>query len=225
MLPWSTREEHFMVKPTKEVKSTAVEIEGLDDVFEVDYRLLDHGPDTVPAALGDGANNRVEQGVGLSLKAASIHYKLAISTLRMKIKRGEISAKKVDGANGPEWRVFPFSAHFTDPNTHGTDQGIHQGGTTAQARYQRTLPENDNRLLDLIEKQSAKLEAAAGQIGYFKSQMDSYQEQVKLLPDLQAEVARARVHEKKINQLEAELGQIKATWWYRFCAWFLGASV
>lgn len=225
MLPWSTREEHFMVKPTREVKNTTVEIEGLDDVFEVDYRLIDRGPGTVPAPIRDGANDRAEQGVGLSLKAASIHYKLAISTLRMKIKRGEISAKKVDGVNGPEWRVFPFSAPFTDPNTHGTDQGIQQGVTTTQARYQRTLPEHDNRLLDLIEKQSAKLEAAAGQIGYFKSQIDSYQEQVKLLPDLQAQAARARVHEEKISQLEGELGQIKASWWYRFCAWFLGGSV
>ena len=51
----------------------------------------------------------------MSLKAACIHYKLASSTLRMKIKRGEIPAKKIHGANGPEWRVFSASLDFRKP--------------------------------------------------------------------------------------------------------------
>lgn len=214
-----------MVKPAREVKNTAVEIDGLEDVFEVDYRLIEHGANTVSIAVADGTNDRAEQGAGISLKAASIHYKLAPSTLRMKIKRGEISAKKIDGANGPEWRVFPFCADLTEPNRNSANQGIRQGADTAQARYQSPPPHNTNRLLDLIEKQSTKLEAAAGQVGYFKAQMDSYQEQIKLLPDLQSQAARAQVQEEKVKQLESELGRIKATWWYRFCAWFLGPSV
>jgi hypothetical protein len=211
-----------MVESARQVKSTAVEIDGLDDVFEADCEPIENSANTVPVTFDQGANHPAWQGVGMSLKAASIHYKLALSTLRMKIKRGEIAAKKIDGSNGPEWRVFPISSEFFDPINHRVNQGITQGADTVQAGYQGTLANDVNRLLNLIEKQSAKLEAAAGQVGYFKAQLDSYQEQVKLLPDLQAQAAKTSIQEAHAKELESELEQIKAHWWYRFWSWFTG---
>jgi len=66
------------------------------------------------------------------------------------------------------------------------------------------------RLIDLVEKQAAKLETAAGQIGYLKSQLEerereaeTYKEQVKLLTDSQSK---------------------HRGWWHRFMSWFGGSD-
>lgn len=211
-----------MAEPAREVKNAVVEIEGLEDVFEADYEPIEHSANTVPAGFKQGAQYRAKQGAGMSLKAACIHYKLAPSTLRMKIKRGEIPAEKIQGANGPEWRVFQASSEFCDPNKQGAEQGVWQGAKTSQTGYQGLAPYDVNRLLNLIEKQSTKLETAAGQIGYLKSQLDIYEEQVKLLPDLQMQATKAAMQEAQAQELEAELQRIKAHWWYRFWSWFSG---
>lgn len=211
-----------MAKLAREVKNTTVEIDGLEDVFDADCEPVEQGADRLLATFEHGVNHPANQGAGMSLKAASIHYKLAPSTLRMKIKRGEILAKKIVGPNGPEWRVFSASSDLADPSKHGAAQGMRQGASTVLEGYQRTPSHDVNRLLNLIEKQSAKLEAAAGQVGYFKAQLDSYQEQVKLLPDLQAQAARTSVQEARTKELEAELERIKAQWWFRFWSWFSG---
>lgn len=211
-----------MAEPVREVKNTVVEVEGLEDVFEADYEPIEHGANTVLAAFEQGARHGAKHSAGMSLKAACIHYKLAPSTLRMKIKRGEIPAKKIQGANGPEWRVFQASSEFSDPNKQGAEHGVRQGANASQAGYQGHAQFETNRLLNLIEKQSVKLETAAGQIGYLKSRLDTYEEQVKLLPDLQAQAAKTAIQEARAMELEAELERIKTHWWYRFWNWFSG---
>jgi len=210
------------VEPVREVKSIVVEIGGLDDVFEADSEPIEHVDDRVSATFKQGVDHCAKQGAGMSLKAACIHYKLAPSTLRTKIKRGEIPAEKIQGANGPEWRVFPNSFELADPIRHGAEHSYKHSADTPQAGYQRTTPYDVNRLLTVIEKQSTKLEAAAGQVGYLKAQLDAYQEQVKLLPDLQTQAAKVQMYETHSKELEAELERIKANWWYRFWNWFNG---
>ena len=112
---------------------------------------------------------------------------------------------------------------FVNPNRHGANQGIKQGADIAQPGYQGPASYDVHRFVTLIEKQAAKLEAASVQVGYYKAQLDSYQEQVKLTLDLQAEAARANIQEERVKELESELGQIKARWWYRFWTWPAGS--
>lgn len=209
-----------MAEPAKEVKNTVVEIEGLEDVFEADCKPIAQSIDTVLATFEQCAERGAKQGAGMSLKAACIHYKLAPSTLRMKIKRGEIPAKKIQGANGPEWRIFSASSEFGDRSKQGADQSVRHGVNTVQAGYQNLAQVDISRLLNVIERQSAKLESAAGQIGYLKSQLDTYQEQLKLLPDLQARAAQLASQEARAKEIEVELERIKTTWWHRFFSWF-----
>lgn len=210
------------MEPAREVKNGVVEIEGLEEVFEPDCEPIEHRVNTVLARFEQGAKHRAKQGAGMSLKAACIHYKLAPSTLRTKIKRGEIPAQKVQGANGPEWRVFPTGLEFVNPTKQGAEHRASQGADTPQWGYQATPEFDVTRLLTVIEKQSTKLEAAAGQIGYLKAQIDAYDEQVKLLPDLQAQAAKLALEETRAKELEAELERIRAHWWYRFWSWFGG---
>jgi hypothetical protein len=184
-----------MGEPANEYKTNVIDVDGLEDVFEAAVEPIEQGINTVPTEY----RHRVQQGAWMPLKAACRHYKMAASTLRMKIKRGEILAQKIEGANGPEWRVFPAGVTSEAPGRQGTEQGVQHGADTAPDGYQSIAGSEINRLLDIIEKQSVKLEAAAGQIGYLQAQLQATQEQIKLLTD----------------------GQHKPRYWSRFKAWFL----
>jgi len=192
-----------MGEPVREYKTGVVDVDGLEDVFEADVELIEqgskHGVNTVPAGY--------QQGASMSLKAACRHYKMSASTLRAKIKNGEVPAQKVQGANGPEWRVFPTEPSFQGSSKQGAEQGCKHGVNTVSAEYQGIATPELNRLLDLIEKQAAKLETASGQIGYLQSQLEERDKDlaerdnaIKLLTD----------------------SQHKPSWWNRFSSWFLG---
>lgn len=112
---------------------------------------------------------------GLSIKDAARVLGVSVNTVRARIKSGELAAEKVKGPTNEQWRVFignlPASSHQVDSNlpTHS----------------QTSINPEIERLLDIIEKQSAKLEAASGQIGYLQAQLQASQEHVKLLEDSQ----------------------------------------
>lgn len=160
---------------------SAVDIEDIE-IFEpangiasapVDYK---HDTSTLPE--------------GLTIKQASKVLKVSANTVRARIKAGELAACKVKGRRCEEWRVFPGIAPAS----------IQQDTSTLP----ETLPNNIemSRLLDIIEAQSTKLEAASGQIGYLQAQLQTSREQMKLLED------RSRV-----------------PWWRRFWSWFAGVRV
>ncbi len=119
---------------------------------------------------------------GLSIKDAARVLGISSNTVRARIKSGEISACKVKGPTGEQWRVFI-----------GNPSGDYQQLTnTLPIASQNNINIEISRLLDMIEKQSVKLEAASGQIGYLKSQLEerereleTSQEQIKLLTDSQ----------------------------------------
>jgi cell division protein FtsB len=95
--------------------------------------------------------------------------------------------------------------------------------TDISSRDGHTKHQNVNdRLLDLFEKHALKLEAAAGRIGYLTSQVDGYQDQIKLklLPDLEAQAAKLLAAQARSEELESELKQLKNGWWYRLRCWF-----
>jgi hypothetical protein len=207
-------------EPLTENKRIVLDIDGLDQVFEADCEPIEHRVSTVPAGFDYRAKQGVSQGAGMSLKAAAIHYRLAMSTLRAKIKRGEIPAEKIDGVNGPEWRVFTYSSVISNPIDYRAKQGAEHGAATLLDEHQSNSDESINRLVELVDKQAAKLEVASGQIGYLSAQIENYQNQVKLLPDLEEKAAKVSAQDETINQLSEELTKLKGSWWYRFVALF-----
>lgn len=144
-----------------------VELDGLDQIFE-------HGDKTVLAGYQQGAD-RV-----LTLKEACSHYNLGASTIRAKIKNGEIAASKTEGPNGPEWRIFP------DRILAGCQQGI----STVVTGYQQG--QDLQSLLELARDQAIQLEtinqqlqAASFRNGYLESQLQEREKEIKLLTDSQ----------------------------------------
>lgn len=218
-----------MQKPSRVVKNEAVNLDGLDQVFEVDCEPVENGANEVPTGFSSTAEHRAKHSAGMSLKAAAIHYRLGMSTLRAKIKRGEIPAEKIDGANGPEWRVFVASSVVRDPVNHPVNHpanhGAEQGIKTLLTGHQATSNESVNPLVELVDKQAAKLEAAAGQIGYLSAQLDNYQKQVLMLPDLEARAERVRAQDEEIAKMSDELTRLKSSWWYRLSRFLSGNSI
>ncbi len=213
-----------MQEPATEDKRMVLNLDGLEQVFEVDCEPIEQSASTVLAGFDHSAKQGTRHGAGMSLRAAAIHYRLALSTLRAKIKRGEIPAEKIAGANGPEWRVFASSSEFIDPINHSAKQGAEHGADTLLAEHQSNEAESVNRLVELVDKQAIKLEVASGQIGYLSAQIESYQNQVRLLPDLQAQANKAKDQELELEEARAELENIKSSWWYRLNRFLSGGK-
>ncbi|MBX9724202.1 MAG: helix-turn-helix domain-containing protein [Candidatus Obscuribacterales bacterium] len=73
---------------------------------------------------------------------------------------------------------------------------------------------NANAVLDL-QLLLKELQGANYRIGYLESENKTYQKQVLMLPDLEAEAKRALIQEQELQNLKAELNSLKRSWWYK----------
>lgn len=124
---------------------------------------------------------------GLSIKDAARVLGVSANTVRSRIKSGELPASKVKGPTGEQWRVFTSNLPTDCQQVTNALQASSQNGSSSEVQ----------RLLDILEKQSVKLEVASGQIGYLQAQLQASQETVKLLEDKQ-----------------------RIAWWRRLRNWF-----
>jgi hypothetical protein len=154
-----------MGQPKFELPNDHLTVGGLDKFFVQ--------PATVTQPLHE---DHATPPQGLTFKEACIFFGLKPTALRVRIKSREIAAEKIEGINGPEWRIYPTqplrhpSAHVAPPlRGHEPD-----------------------KFLKMIEDLQAKLDAANHQLqaasfrnGYLESQVESHKEQIKLLTDSQ----------------------------------------
>lgn len=108
---------------------------------------------------------------GLTIKEACAFYKVSESTMRGRLKRGEVSATKVKTPTGEQWRIFP------EGSLTGHYQSINSLVTTP------TSPTPDNGLIALLDRKTERLEAAMLEIGSLQAQLQATREQMKLLED------------------------------------------
>lgn len=189
-----------MQEPISEVRGPSVSVAGLEEVFEIDTSVIE-GSDQPNSTVRSFAP------VGLTIKQASEHYGLAIPTIRLKIKTGEIPATKVNGPKGPEWRVFPEGVPADEGKGEITDS--QPDSTVVEALYEadRRVAEgfhqanmNVAALIKSNQELISKLEAVTYRNGYLEAQLSEKESQIKLLTD----------------------SQHNAGWWGRFCSWFVG---
>lgn len=217
------------VKQEREARISA-KGEGYHDFF-----LATSGPENINFESGTNPEP-VQQEVtsspvvSLSLKEAVDFYKISEKTIRLRIKEGKIPAQKVQGANVPEWRIYPngipaevikpssepvpelseYTSSLDETESPYAETEIeaepewYRSGSASETRQERpvivSIAPELKTLMDVITKQAEKLEAANLRIGYLQAQTDSYEKEIKLLTD----------------------SQRKAGWWARFSSWFLG---
>lgn len=185
-----------MQQPINQAPAQPVSLNGLDDVFEIDNTVIERS---------DQADMTVDSG--LNIKQASEHYKLAVPTIRLKIKTGDIPAKKINGPKGPEWRIFPNGIPTLADNTAVVDfeddgrviEALCEPDTTvAEGFHQAHI--NLAALIKSNQELVSKLEAVSYRNGYLEAQLAEKESQLKLLTDSKQSSGR----------------------WDRFCRWLLG---
>jgi len=157
--------------------------------------------DTLTPATADTSHRKT---LDVPISQAAKLLGISERTVWRKIDRGELKSKTKGNKRVVKVPVF-------EPTSTNTD-----GHTTIQ-----DTPPNANAVVDL-NVLLHELQGANYRIGYLESENKRYEEQVKLLPDFQAQAAKTSLQEARAKELEAELERIKAHWWYRFWVWFTG---
>lgn len=112
----------------------------------------------------------------------------SVRTVRRMLKEGTLNGYKVQGKRRDEWRVKAVTVSAKESDNVPVQK--------------ISVTEND-RLWQLLREKDAKLEALTMRAGYLEAQLESHQNQIKLLTD----------------------SQHKAGWWHKSWRWFLGRSV
>lgn len=179
-----------MIDPALSQNQEPISVEGLEHFFVVSQ---------------DSPSSTVDPGWTLSEAAKALG--VTERTVRRWIKEKRISAEKIDGPRGPEWRISTLD------NKRG------QGGSI---NVQSTPDASFLALTILLKEQAAKLEAASFRNGFLENRISFFEEQMKLLPDFQSKVAQAEKEAEELRKLAGELSNIKSSWWFRFWSWFSG---
>lgn len=108
----------------------------------------------------------------------------------------------------------------TEAPTCGSLTSLRQDCVSSRTTVTDT-PSEVNAVVDL-QALLRELQSATYRVGYLEAQLENSTEQVKLLPDLQAQAAKAEALATRTAELENELTELKRSWWYRFNAWLNG---
>lgn len=212
-----------MAEPASEVKTDSASIEGFDEVFSEDGPMS-HSPNssTVQDRTKESSSSVQESPCSalahpISVEEAASLLKISTNAVCKRLRKGSLIGKKIQGKFKDEWVVegaglievldldFSQNHHQDGPEEATPETGSVQDRTKDSSSSVQESPNATSMLVELVEKQAAKLEAAAGQIGYLQAQLESQtkalekrDEQIKLLTD----------------------SQHKSGWWARFCSWF-----
>lgn len=200
----------------KDIKIEPINMDGLNDFFQNDSRQIE-----------DLQYSDIKLDTGLNIKEAANHYNLSIASIRLKIKLGEIPAIKISGKTGPEWAIFPKGIpenyqkdsnnlegiyhHIDSSQIEDLDQGDSTvveeftagSGPSIEALQQANA--NLGKFLDMQRELINKIETLTFKNGYLESQVREREEQIKLLPDLQAQAERAKRLQEETEAKEKTL--------------------
>jgi len=210
----------------KEVKTTLISTDGLESLFEMD------SPSAIPIESSSAqdqtilatpevqdSSNRSELIHPITVEEAASLLGISTNAVCKRLRKGVLKGTKRPGKFKDEWLVegeglikvveLDFTPVQDSPTESVKNPRPFQDQTPPNSSsFQDSSPEL-LQLIDLVEKQAAKLEIAAGQIGYLQAQLES---QMKLL-------------EAKDSQIELLTdSQLKPNWWQRFCSWFVSGG-
>lgn len=210
-----------MGDPAREITNDPLAIEGLEDVFDQDSPkdgpgiVLDQTQNS-PGSVQESPGNLVHP---ISVDEAARLLNVSTNAVCKRLRKGTLIGRKIPGKFKDEWLVegaglievlkVDFNAVQDSPKANFIEFGSVLDQTEDSPGSVQESPDSLGRLVDLIEKQATKLEAAAGQIGYLQAQMES---QTNLLNAKEAEI-------KLLMDSQQSSG-----WWRRFCLWFLGTN-
>jgi len=195
------------VEPAKEIETDSLSVEGLEEVFDQPVHTL--------RSMDDEAVHTVSTDLDQwTISEAAQQLKLSTGTIRRRLPNGRLKGFKVEGLNGPEWRIIPPGRiveaviESTDnpietlasQADHGTHTQIKSADQPVQAVPNHPGHTVINEHLEVIKEMQSKLEALTYRNGYLQAQLENHQETIKLLTDSQHKRGR----------------------WWSFWSWFTG---
>lgn len=207
----------YMSNTARDYKTDhSVATDGLDDLFEATV-ITDQSECDNSAQL---ENTQPEFDHGhWTIAEASKHLQVSAITVRRRLQRGELEGSKIQGPNGPEWRIKPCNLDPDQTLLNNSDLTPEHDHTQVDNPAQPELTQpliNDKsdpsqmvidsllkRISDLehsLADSQSNLQSASWRNGYLESRIQTQEDQIKLLTD----------------------SQHKPSKWARFKAWFFG---
>lgn len=136
-----------------------------------------------------------------TLQEASNNLGISIATVRRKLAKSELSGYKVQGQNGPEWRII----HPAQIGEHPAQIGEYPAQDVIMIEAEAA---EDPGTEQLTRELLAKLEVLTYRNGYLEAQLAERQKEVEL-------------HQEQIKLLTDS--QHRRGWWSKFASWFMGS--
>ena len=165
-----------MEKPVELQTTDSVSTDGLEDFLEVE--AIDNNSDVSCEGLDPDQDY-------WTVEEASRNLSVSQRTIFRRLKKGTLTGFKIDGTFGEEWRIEPIDKDH--------DKGSEKSRPVQDTTYDTRQDEKQTRdpnieseiqfLKDLVKNQSSQLEAASNVIVYMKSQLETKDDQIKLLTD------------------------------------------
>ena len=186
-----------MEKPVDLKTTDPVSTDGLEDLLEVEaIDINSDSPDLSYEGLDPGQDY-------WTVEEASRNLSVSQRTVFRRLKKGTLAGFKVDGPFGEEWRIEPVDPSpekGPEESRPGSDR-VHDPQKEEKSTQNSYYVESEIEFLrDLVKNQSSQLEAASNVIVYMKNQLETKDEQIKLLTD----------------------SQHQPSMWTRFAKWFFG---
>ena len=144
-----------------------------------------------------------------TLQEASNNLGISIATVRRKLAKAELSGYKVQGQNGPEWRIIhpaQIGEHPAQISEHPAHHDPAQDVIMIEAEVGgEHAPGTEQLTRELL----AKLEVLTYRNGYLEAQLAERQKEVEL-------------HQQQIKLLTDS--QHSRGWWSKFASWFMGGG-
>ena len=182
-----------MLKPNRgDVSGPRTDTTGLENLFDV-------------TASYDNADSSQKRTIEVSISEAAKRLETSERTIWRRIHRGELKSRTKGNKRIVKIPVYlPEATVDSDGHTTWHD-----------------TPAKASALVDL-QALLRDLQSANYRIGYLESQLHSNQEQVKLLPDLQAKAIELENLRVRLAATDTELQHIKSRWWCRLWCWLTG---
>lgn len=191
------------------IQITPADTNGLDDLFDAEVS------EVVPATtreyqVAPPKESQVGPTEGVPVPEAAKLLGLSVKTVKDRLRKGTLAGFKQRDKFGERWLVSLDQNSLVVPGTTGeyqvapTDEMalVLPGSPTEPlpvAPTKEPIPTPDlTALVELLEKKDRELQAASCQIGYLRAQLESKDEQIKLLTD----------------------SQHRQGWWAKFSSWF-----
>jgi hypothetical protein len=182
--------------------SPPVSLDGLDQIFDTPPTSVQGAEQSTLIRIAN-ADEHGAQAMNSAqcnpdhwtLQTAAEQLRLSVATIRRRLSKCELQGYKVQGVNGPEWRVIPPT------QTVSIDQGYPD--QFVEHPEQPVISALLTRLSDVesqLTQAQKDLQGANWRNGYLEAQLEAERQQVKLLMDSQ--------HQKK--------------WWHRIRSFFSG---